>query len=95
ELGRRVCVQYDMIKTMGSFAPAIEAAARDAVGRATRIAVSSDPEAITCRENDEAFRPPTLICAHNSDWDQHWRRSFPDGKMAPYYLANGGATAMH
>jgi hypothetical protein len=95
ELGRRVCVQYDMIKITGSSAPAIEAAARDAVGHATKVATSTDPGAISCREHDEAFRPPTLICARNSDWDQHWRRSFPEGHMAPYYLENDGAMPVH
>jgi hypothetical protein len=83
ELGRKVCVQYDMIKTMDTSTPAIEAAARESVGHATKIAASSDQNAITCRENDEAFRPPRLICARNSDWNQRWKRIGPEN-TAPY-----------
>ena len=83
ELGRKVCVQYDMIKTMDTSTPAIEAAARESVGHATKIAASSDQNAITCRETDEAFRPPALICARNSDWSQQ-RKRHPAESKAPY-----------
>jgi hypothetical protein len=83
ELGRTVCVQYDMIKDLKVAGPAVEAAARASVGHSTKIAASDDPSAITCREHDVAFRSSSLICARNSDWDQRWKRMRPEN-TAPY-----------
>jgi len=98
ELGRTVCVQYDIVESMNIqgmkvMAPAIEAAARAAVSHSTKVEDSADADAISCRENDVAFRTPSLICARNSDWNQQWRRSFPEGRPEPYYSENGGAMA--
>jgi hypothetical protein len=84
ELGRTVCVQYDMIAKMNTVGPTVEAAARAFVGQSIKIKTSADPDAITCREHDVAFRPPTVICAHNSDWNQRWRRSFREGRLEPF-----------
>lgn len=95
ELGHTLCVQYDLIQKMNIVGPAVEAAARAFVGHSIKIAVSADPSAITCREHDVAFRSPSLICARNSDWNQRWRRSSPEGRLQPYYYSNGGAIAPH
>ena len=75
ELGRAVCVQYDISQNMSVTGPAVEAAARAFVGRSIKFKASTDPNVITCREHDVAFRPPSLICARNSDWNQRWRRT--------------------
>ena len=93
ELGRTVCVQYDMIKNMNVMRPAVETAAREFVNHPIKIEASSDPNAITCRKHDMAFRPPTLICARNSDWDQPSGLRFPPESRVPYapFASTGGS----
>jgi hypothetical protein len=95
ELGRTVCVQYDMIKDMKVVRPAVEAAARASVGRSIKIAASDDPSAITCREHDVAFRSSNLVCARNSDWNQRFKRFGPES-TAPYapFASTDGRTPL-
>lgn len=90
ELGRTVCVQYDMIQNMATVAPAVEAAARAFVHHSIKVAASAEPETISCREHDVAFRPPSLICAHNSEWNQHWPRGDGFVQLQPYYNRDAG-----
>jgi hypothetical protein len=86
QLGRRLCVQSDIVANLDVAGPDLHAAARSLLGQAARNERSDDPNAITCKKRIYVRLPSSVTCAFNSYW-KSWvsqqMSSFPD--VGPYY----------
>jgi hypothetical protein len=84
EVGRSLCVQDVTMENLNVTGPAIEAAARSVIQHPTGNQPAGDPNAITCRQRDVAFRLPRLHCAYNAYWvAKTYRGGFGPGTVRP------------
>jgi hypothetical protein len=92
QLGRRLCVQSDIVANLNVTGPDLQAAARSLLGQSARNERSDDPNAITCRKRVYVRLPSSVTCAFNSYWkswvSQQSIGQFPD--VGPFY--NSGNT---
>jgi hypothetical protein len=68
ELGRRLCVQSDIVANLNVTGPDLHAATRSLMGRGARNELSDDPNAITCQKRVYVRLPSSVTCAFNSYW---------------------------
>lgn len=91
QLGRNLCVQYDIVANLDVTVSALEKAARLLVQRPTVNRSSGDPNAISCYEEHQQsatrLRSP-LACAHNSYWASlHQKQNSEFVFLQPFHSA--------
>lgn len=91
QLGRHLCVQYDIVANLKVTGAILEKAARSLMQHPTMDESSDDPNAISCNEEHQQtatrLKSP-LACAHNSYWASlHQKQNDKFVFLQPFYSA--------
>ena len=87
-MGRNLCVQNSILANLKATGPALEAAARAFAEHRPGNTLSGSPDAISCRQMNQAFTVSDLTCAQNSYWTSP-RPPLPGSFSVPPFYQSG------